>query len=385
MYTIIKTCLHKTKIILGYNMRFSLISAMLFLSAFTGHASDPKHEVTKTISKSFKISKTGNLTVENKYGNVKVETWDRDEVSFQIEIKVAAASKSKAEEAIDRISITFSNTSSEVSAVTEIDEANNSGFWSWINNSNQSFKIHYYIKCPKSLSLDMSNKYGNITLPDWNGNAVINLKYGNINAQNMTSKTKLFLSYGGFDLKNISDLYSVIKYSDGTIGMCQNADLQLSYSDITITSVQSLKSENKYSKINIDEITSSGSLSGNYNNYKIRESASLIMNGSYSDLNIQNLLSSLETNQAYGGVTIGNVSSGVKSIKFEGKYTGLTISNMRNFTLKYSGKYSTPTLPAGFDYRIKDKDGNSFNCEGSEGNGKTNVQIITSYGGVKIR
>ena len=251
------------------------ILALTFLLAFQafGSANEPNHEVTKSITKSFKISKTGNLNVDNKYGNVKIETWDRDEVSFQIDIKVSATSKSKAEEAIDRISITFSNTSSEVSAVTEIDDANSSGFWSWFGNNNQSFKIHYYIKCPKSMSLELSNKYGNITLPDWSGNAVINLKYGSITSQNMTAKTKLFLSYGGLDMKNISDLYSVIKYSDGSIANCENADLQLSYSDLKLTNVAKLKSENKYSKIGIDAIGTSASLLGNYNSYKIREAA----------------------------------------------------------------------------------------------------------------
>jgi hypothetical protein len=235
------------------------------------------------------------------------------------------------------------------------------------------------------MNLGLGNKYGNITLPDWSGNAVINLKYGSITSQNMTAKTKLFLSYGSFDMKSITDLFAVIKYSDGSVMSCENADIQLSYSDLKLSNVTKLKSENKYSKIGIDVVESSASLTGNYNGYKIREAAAITINGSYTDLNIQNLSTSLESDQAYGGLTVGNVKASTRFIKFDGKYTGLTINNMKNFTLKYTGKYSTPTLPLSFDYRLKDKDGSAFSCEGTEGNGKTDVQIITSYGGIKIK
>ena len=381
-----KIFFNKAKLPLKMWIRMSLLLFTFSGIVMKGNAMEPKYDVTKSINKTFKVSRLGDLNVDNKYGNINIETWDKDEVSFEIDIKVSASTKSKAEEAIDRISITFSNTSKEVSAVTEIESTNSSGFWSWMSGgSGQSFKIHYNIKCPKSMKLGLSNKYGNITIPDWSGLAVINLKYGNLTSMNMSAQTKLFLSYGSFDMKQNKDLYAVIKYSNGKVSTCDVAEVLLSYSDLKMIEVSQIRSENKYSKISIDLLTSSGMFSGNYNNYKISEANSMEVTGSYSDVSVDKINSSFGSVQSYGGVNIGSVGSNAKSIKFDGKYTGLTISNMRNYNLIFKGKYSTPSLPAAFDYKVKDKEGNSFECEGAEGNGRTNVQVITSYGGVKIR
>jgi hypothetical protein len=369
------------------NLRLGFLCLTLLILNNNSLFGNLLHEETKTINKSFKISKLGDLNVDNRYGNIKIESWDREEVSFQIDIKVSSNSKSKAQEAIDDVSITFTSMSNEVSAVTEIGNSNSSsGFWSWIgNNTNLSYKIHYYIRCPKSLNLGLTNKYGNISLPDWTGNAVLNVSYGSLTTQDMSAKTKAFVSYGSFDMKNINDLYTVVKYSEGKLTNANLLDMQVSYSDIKVMSASKVTGTNKYSDIKIDNVSTSATFTGNYNDYKIGEAAVVTLKGSYTDITIQNLLTQFTTEQNYGAASIKNVSSTAKAINFIGKYTGFSINGMSNFNLKYNGKYANPSLPASFKYRVKDKDGSAFSCEGEEGNGKIDVRISTSYGGVKIQ
>ncbi len=342
------------------------------------------HEETKTINKSFKITKTGTLNVDNRYGNLTVESWDKDEISFQINIKVSSSSKSKAKEAIDNLSITFSSTSQEVSAVTELGNSNDSGFFSWFSNSNISYKINYIIKCPKSLEANLSNKYGNIKLPDWTGNTVINLGYGNLYAGNLAARNKLFLSYGKFDISRTEDLFTVIKYSDGTLGSAKIVDMQISYTDININDVSKLTGSSKYSELKIANIGVSANLKTGYDEYEFGNVGSLVVTGNYTDISISSLNGDYKSNLSYGGVNIKNVEASTKSIIFDGKYTNFALRGLTNYNLNFDGRYATPKLPAAFKYSFKDKNGSTFKCEGQDGNGRTNVVVTSSYGDLSI-
>nr|HMP32416.1 hypothetical protein [Saprospiraceae bacterium] len=274
------------------------------------------------------------------------------------------------------------------SAVTELGSSNNSSsMWSWISSgtNNLSYKIHYYIKCPKTLNANLTNKYGNINLPDWQGNAVINVSYGKLTTQDISAKTKAFVSYGGLNMKNIADLYTLVKYSDGKIQNANQLEMQVSYSDIDILSVGKLSATNKYSDITVESISNSANLTGNYNDYKIGDATIVDIKGNYTNVAVDNLLTQFKSEQSYGATSIKNVGPNAKAINFDGRYTGLTIRGLKNYKLNFSGKYSTPTLTSGFIYRVKNKDGNSFSCEGEDGNGQVDVRIATSYGGVKIQ
>ena len=102
-----------------------LIMSGLILQSMTSAEMDmviiTKKQFTKTIEESFPISKDGVVAIANKYGNIDMHTWDKNEVKFKVNIIVNATSESVAKDVFERIEVSFNNSNSRVEAVTEIE------------------------------------------------------------------------------------------------------------------------------------------------------------------------------------------------------------------------------------------------------------------------
>ena len=101
----------------------TMISVILLVSTIWSNSlfaenTFKKSEFTRKVNKEFDVSATGEVKVHNKYGNVNITTWDKNKVKFDIIIKIKTNDKSRADEAFERIKVTFNNTSDLVEATT---------------------------------------------------------------------------------------------------------------------------------------------------------------------------------------------------------------------------------------------------------------------------
>jgi acylphosphatase len=77
---------------------------------------------SKSIEKNFPISAKGEVVIINQYGNLDINTWNKNEVQFKVEIVVNATSESVAEDVFEAISVEFEGNKSLVRAETVIEE-----------------------------------------------------------------------------------------------------------------------------------------------------------------------------------------------------------------------------------------------------------------------
>src|SRR6056300_141937 len=108
------------KLLIKHLLILSLIvPSIIYANDFEG-----RYTREKKLSKSYNVNSDAKLQVENKYGNIEISPWDRDEISIEVVIRVTGNSESKVEDKLDDIDIEFSGNKSLVYAKTHIESSN---------------------------------------------------------------------------------------------------------------------------------------------------------------------------------------------------------------------------------------------------------------------
>src|SRR5690349_11375021 len=85
-----------------YSLTLAIGALSLTSKVFAGN--DPDGEKKKTYSKSYTVSSTDKINFENKFGELKINTWDKNEVKVDVSISAKANSDEQAQVILDNIS-----------------------------------------------------------------------------------------------------------------------------------------------------------------------------------------------------------------------------------------------------------------------------------------
>ena len=174
---------------------------------------DAPIELIKNYIKSYTVKANDKLEIDNLYGKIRVNTWNRNEIKVEIQVKVAAKNEADAKQLLDKVSIKNSKIGSKVSFKTNIAK---DGVWNLISGSNKNIyrriEINYVINMPTRNALNISNQWGIIELPDFEGKVVINCSYTNLIAQSLSNTAEIHINNG-----------------DAKIAKLKMSDLNISY------------------------------------------------------------------------------------------------------------------------------------------------------------
>ena len=118
-----------------------LLFLPLVLVSFTLSA----QEVTKEFHKEFTTSANTTLQISNRYGDVVIRNWDKDQVVIEVKVTVEMPNREKAEKLLSYIDIQFSEGDNLISAKTVIDDKLN--FTGWGSGSSK-YSREYNVKMP---------------------------------------------------------------------------------------------------------------------------------------------------------------------------------------------------------------------------------------------
>lgn len=312
--------------------------------------SDDGVEKIKNYSKSYPVDANDVINLDNRFGRIIVNTWTKNEVKVDVQIKVAANDDDKAQKLLDNVNIRDSKDGSGVTFKTNINTNNNDNDNSWSlfgskHNNVRKIEINYTVYMPSKNPLNISNKYGSTNLPDLEGKLNINNSYGSLVAK--------ALSNPGNQI--------TVKYGSATIGTLNGSDLDVAYGSLNLGECNKLNADISYGSAKIGRITTSG-------NINVKFSGAL--NISDVDKNVKNLA----VNASYSSVKLG-------------------ISNDQNADFDVTVKYGSFNY-GGHDIDITSKtpaDGErgynpTKNYKGHLGKGGTDktITINTSYGSVSF-
>ncbi len=354
-------------------MKFKLLLiSVLFLSSNFVLSSK---ELTKSLHKEFDVNKNTVLVIRNKYGKVDIRNGSEKKVIIDVEIIVEHPDQETAQKILGYLDVEFSVSGNEVKAITYInDKINKVRGSNWGNN--KKFQINYTVTMPKTLDINLSNKYGDTFIDELTGYSEIEIKYGNLQANKIIRD----------DTKPLTSL--TFGYSNKVeIGEVRWAKIYMKYSTMKINKSRALVVESKYSNLTVDEASSIVSES-KYDTYKIGKTDNFVIQGSYSNYKLEYVGKKLFLETKYTGTTVGKIPATFEEINITNGYGSvkLGISSGASYQLKGEARYAKISVPS--EGRLNRIQGNtSSSYEGTVGtnmDAKAKVTINTSYGGVTL-
>lgn len=303
-----------------FNVRaIALLAILLIANTAAGWAAKPESVKKKEINKSFDVSLSDLLMTDNRYGNTTITHWNKKEVSIRVEIEAKANNAETAQAILDRIQIELKKTGNTVSAVTSLKSQNKI----WNNGDNQRFTINYFISMPSKLAINLSQKYGNINLPEKNeGKSTIEVKYGNLNAGSFTQTLNLEVKYGNVDISDVTKANIDLGYCGNTsIGNADQLNVDSKYSNMDLKTCKQINLENKYGNVRIKNLDKGD------------------MEIKYSEVTINHVKTELKVEElAYSTLKIKELSADFKNISVDARYGNLNINVPSNASFKVSAE-----------------------------------------------
>jgi len=219
---------------------------------------------SKQLTRTFPVNARSEIDISNKYGNVNVITWEKDSVRFDIELEVKGSRQSRVDKTFNLIDFDFESTKYYTIAHTVF--VGNS-FWNDVTEKSSNFfgsrttaKIVYNVYLPATISLKISNKYGNIYADDFSGKLNIDLSNGDFKANDLNGYTTIDSEFGICDIHKIDEGKLTIRYGGVYLDYGRHLNIQSKSSEFHITEINGIELGSKRDKFFITKL---GSLKGN--------------------------------------------------------------------------------------------------------------------------
>ena len=284
---------------------------LLLILPFTGNSQ--VFEKQKNITKSFAVNNDCSIQLINKYGDIHIVPWDKDSASFSIDIKVTDKKEADADKILNAIDVEFTSTpyylivktvfrDSKNTVMSDIADYANSLF-----NIGKNVEINYIMNVPKTSSLKIENKYGNIYTTNHSGNVQFILSNGDFKANDLNGETKIDLSFG-----------------NGVVNTIKNGKLNIGYSDFEIKNSEKLTVESRSAKISITKINNIN-IDSKRDKYYIDTVGTINGQTDFSYINAYYLKESVFLKSLYGDINLTEISDGFGFININSSYTDIKL------------------------------------------------------------
>ena len=216
---------------------------------------EPKFKKTKSYTKSYSLGSNDKINLENQFGEMKLITWDKNEVKVDVSITGKSDEEDRAQTILDRISISDGKDGNSVFFKTKMENQKSD----WNNkkgNYNEGMEINYTVYLPSGNPLKANNQFGKMIVPDYKGEAELESKFGSLTAGKITNAKEVSVEFGKADIAQITGGKLSIKFSNGTVNKLSGdvkSNLEFSKVKLNIDNdAKTLTINNSYSTVYLD-------------------------------------------------------------------------------------------------------------------------------------
>ncbi len=268
---------------------------------------------TKNISKHFKVSKDTRIEIANKYGKIELNTWEKDSVVIDVDIRVEEKKLSRLEKAMDEIKFDITSNQHFLIFRTSVGENRSAiekeilRFKESLLQTDGNMEIDYTVWVPETNQLKVENKFGDIFIGDYSGEVEIDLSNGNLKSHDFNGRLELTLNF-----------------ADATINEMKNGRLDCSYSDVYLKKAESLRIISKQTNYEILEINTLDAESKR-DKFRIRLADLIDAKGSFSNFRINELTDRLTLRTEYGDIDVEKAAPDFSNIFIESRSTDINL------------------------------------------------------------
>ncbi len=221
-----------------------------------------QEKVSKTITETYALTNTGEFHLNNKYGDVTINGWDKNSLVVTMDITATHKKKEYAENLLERINPEVKELSGLVSITSEISEKSTNFFARYFNKVNpfdfdrSNIQINYTVYLPSNAELEITNVFGDVIIEDWNGKLKGDIQHGDVWINKDLNNADITVRYGKLRAKSIN--YGNIRLKNGSMDLSESRDLRINSSGTTIAieKVSSLEIYSSKDEIRIEELGS---------------------------------------------------------------------------------------------------------------------------------
>jgi hypothetical protein len=322
-------------------------------------------EYSRVIKKEYAVNPDAQLVIVNQYGKIKCTNWDKPAISVEVILTAEASSEEAAQKILDRITIAMTGSPSLVDLRSTIEKGGSQG--------HSKFNINFNVFLPASINVDLTNKFGDISMDVINGKGKISLSYGNLEINKLEN----------------SDNLLDIKFSKVNVKSIKGAVVLLKYSELEMEYAGSLRVDSKYSDITGNNVIS---LNINFEGGKLEiEKASAVEGHSkFGDLSFSRIETSLQLDIQYGNCDVEEMPATFSTIRIDNKYADVSIGIPKDasYTLEADLKFCDLDFPSGnatFTQKIKTNTSKSYRAViGKESAQAAKITINSEFGNISL-
>jgi hypothetical protein len=209
----------------------TLVLALLSQPSVAG-TDGPEVEKTKSYSKSYPLGNADQVNLNNQFGELRINTWNKNEIKVDVTITARAGSDDAAQRILDNIYIEDGKNGNTVSFRTKMknDKMN------WHNNKkdykDQGMQINYVVYMPATNTLSATNQFGATFIPEYRGLITLVSKFGTLNAGALTQVKEINVEFGDAWLQSVNGGKIIVKFSRGDIkGLAGNVEARFEFCD----------------------------------------------------------------------------------------------------------------------------------------------------------
>lgn len=300
----------------------------ILLSQQPGSAASFDAEKRKTFDKTYKVSRNDMLSIENKFGKVHVNTWNRNEVQVKVDIIARASSDQRAQDLLDKISIAENRSGSTISLKTEMEPMRVTG-----NNSQRGLEINYTISMPAESALTVKNRFGDVYLADFKGKADITVEHGSLKTGRLSN----------------ADNTVKLAYGSGNCGYITGGNIEVAYADMSVEGTNGLQGSSKFSEFRLGSLGQQLNMEVKYGSFRVenisKDVRKISLDGGFSPILLSfedNTAFNFDVNVKFGdfkfdksAVNITSLEKDHTSAEYKGKFGNASSNALVNITSKY--------------------------------------------------
>lgn len=261
----------------------------------------------------YRVSKSTNLEIINKYGKIHLVNWSRDSVKIQIKVEIQTNNASKLKKLKNQIDFDFTHTDYYIMAETNF-EHSYGGFFQELKNITESImpsgdevKIDFLVMLPSYLNVKINNRFGDVFLDNRDGKTEVVLSNGDLKANKLLGSSIIEIKMGDAVINEFKEGKIDLSYSDLRVKEAGDINLVARSSEANIERVKFLKIDSRRDKIYIDKIDH------------------VFGNTYFTEMWVYNLEDKVNLNLKYGNLNLENIHSDFSLIDIYSEYTDLNL------------------------------------------------------------